>query len=147
MLNACCGCLEGYFAHSNRSGVRRKVLEGEKENFRWSSGSALKKEQVHFEYHIMCVNRMRRGRGLFLYLSLRYYKHFLLPCGSGRSWDALSQAASVVPALLCQVSCFVSLSYFSSFLYCCFFLIPFLLKQTRIKGRVYHSLPLGMVDL
>lgn len=120
------------------------MLKGEKENFRWSGGSALKKEQVHFEYHIMDVNRVRRGRELFLHLSLRYYKYFLLPCGSGRSWDALSQAASVVSALLVPGELLASLL---SFLYCGFFPTLLLLKQTRIKGRVYHSLPLGMVGL
>lgn len=76
------------------------MLKGQKENFRWSSVSALKKDQVHIEYHIMGVKKVRRGRGLFLHLSLRYYKCFLLPCGLGRSGDTLSQAVSVVPALL-----------------------------------------------
>lgn len=93
--------------------------KGEKEKFRWSSGSTLKKEEIHFEYHIMDVNRVRRGRGLFLDLSLGYYKSFFLPFGSGRSWDALSQAVSVVPALV-PGELLVSLSYFLSSLYCCF---------------------------
>lgn len=95
----------------------------------------------------MGVNRVRMGKRLFLHLSLRYYKCFLLPCGSGKSWDDLSRAVSVVPALLVPGELLVSPSYFLPFLYCCFFPTPFLLKQTRIKGRVYHSLPLGMVDL
>lgn len=89
----------------------------------------------------MGVNRVRMGKRLFLHLSLRCYKCFLQTCGSGKSWDDLSRAVSVVPALLVPGELLVSPSYFLSFS------TPFLLKQTRIKGRAYHSLPLGMVDL
>lgn len=95
----------------------------------------------------MGVSRVRRGRGLFLHLSLRYCKYFLLLCGSGRSWDALSHAVSAVLALLVPGELLASFSYFLSFLYYPFFPTPFLLKQTRIKDGVYHSLPWGVVDL
>lgn len=85
------------------------MLKGEKEGFRWSSGTARNQEQVLFECHTMGVNWVRRGKRLFLHLSLRYYKYFLLPCGSGRLWGALSRAVSVVPGeLLGSLSCFLS---------------------------------------